>query len=67
MDLKALKKDLLGEYRFQTELHAHTSDASSCSQVSPEDMAVIYKNLGYDAVTIANHFIYEYEGLTKMK
>lgn len=65
MDLKALKKELLGEYRFQTELHAHTTDASSCSQVPPEDMAVIYKNLGYDAVTIANHFIYEYEGLTK--
>ncbi len=65
MDIKALKTQLLNEYRYQIELHAHTSPASSCSQIPPEDMAVIYKNLGYDAVTIANHFIYEYQGLSK--
>lgn len=65
MDITKLKSDLLSKYSFQIELHAHTSPASSCSQIPPEDMADIYKGLGYDAVTIANHFIYEYQGLTK--
>ena len=65
MNIKDLKASLLKEYSFQTELHAHTSPASSCSQVSPEEMAETYKKLGYDAVTIANHFVYEYQGLSK--
>ncbi len=65
MDIKKIKSELLNEYGFQIELHAHTSPASSCSEIPPEDMAEIYKNLGYDAVTIANHFVYEYQGLTK--
>ncbi len=65
MNIKDLKASLLKEYSFQTELHAHTSPASSCSQVLPEEMAETYKKLGYDAVTIANHFVYEYQGLSK--
>lgn len=65
MDIKALKNELLKEYKYQIELHAHTSPASSCSQIPPEEMAEIYKGLGYDAVTIANHFIFEYQGLSK--
>ncbi len=65
MDIKALKNDLLKEYCYRTELHAHTSPASSCSEVSPEDVVTIYKNLGYDAVTIANHFSFEYQNSDK--
>lgn len=65
MSIAEIKNQLLSEYKYQVELHAHTSPASSCSQIEPEDMADTYKALGYDAVTIANHFIYEYEGLTK--
>ncbi len=61
MNLKTLKNDLLKEYCYRTELHAHTSPASSCSEVSPEDVVTIYKNLGYDAVTIANHFSFNYQ------
>lgn len=61
MELKELKKELLNEYKYRIELHAHTSPGSSCSQVPAEDMAVIYKNLGYDAVTIANHFVFGYQ------
>ena len=57
MDIKALKNDLLKEYCYRTELHAHTSPASSCSEIAPEDVIEIYKNLGYDAVTIANRII----------
>lgn len=65
MDIKTLKTELLNEYKYQIELHAHTSPASSCSQILPEDLAVIYKNLGYDAVTVANHFMYKYQNLSK--
>lgn len=65
MDLKALKNDLLKEYKYRTELHAHTSPASSCSEIAPEDVVEIYKNLGYDAVTIANHFTYGYQNSDK--
>ncbi|MBR3767158.1 MAG: PHP domain-containing protein [Clostridia bacterium] len=65
MDIKKLKKELIKEYKYQIELHAHTSPASGCSQISPKEMAETYKNLGYDAVTIANHFVHEYHGLSK--
>lgn len=65
MDIKSIKTQLLSEYKYQTELHAHTSPASSCSQIAPEDVAVIYKNLGYDAVTVANHFLFEYQDSLK--
>lgn len=65
MDIKELKKSLLQEYKFRTELHAHTSPASSCSEIPAEEVAVIYKELGFDAVTIANHFSFEYQNSTK--
>lgn len=65
MNLKTLKNDLLKEYCYRTELHAHTSPASSCSEISPEDVVTIYKNLGYDAVTIANHFTFNYQDSDK--
>ncbi len=65
MDIKKLKEELLSEYKFQIELHAHTSPASSCSQIPPKMLAEIYKGLGYNAVTMANHFTFEYCGLSK--
>ncbi len=67
MDIKTLKESLTAEYKYRTELHAHTSPASSCSEIPPEDLAVIYKELGYNAVTVANHFSYEYQDSTKQQ
>ncbi len=67
MDIKNLKNQLLSTYKYQIELHAHTSPASSCSQILPEMMAKTYKELGYSAVTVANHFVYEYQSLTKIQ
>ncbi len=61
MDIKTIKNDLLKEYCYRTELHAHTSPASSCSEIPPEDVVTIYKDLGYSAVTIANHFTFNYQ------
>lgn len=67
MDIKTLKNELLNEYKYRTELHAHTSPASSCSQIPPEELAIIYKSLGYDAVTVANHFCFEYQNSDKQQ
>ncbi len=58
MDTKTLKANLIQEYKYRIELHAHTSGASSCSQISPEMMANKYAELGYDGIVITNHFIY---------
>lgn len=44
------------EYRYRIELHAHTSPASSCSEISPEQLVNTYKENGCDAVCITNHF-----------
>ena len=52
-----LKEKLVKKYRYRTELHAHTSPASPCSEISPEEMAKTYHEKGYDAVVVANHFI----------
>jgi len=53
-------------YKYKTELHAHTSPASSCSQILPHEMAETYHKKGYDAVVIANHFYAKaLEGCTK--
>ncbi len=47
------------EYKYKTELHAHTSPASGCSQITPEYMVKAYKALGYTCVALTNHFIFD--------
>ncbi len=59
MNLQKLKSKLLAKYKYQIELHAHTFPVSGCSQISPKDMVDTYNKLGYDAVTITNHFMYQ--------
>lgn len=46
----------LNNYKYKTELHAHTSPASPCSQIPPEDEVRIYAELGYTSIVISNHF-----------
>ena len=65
MTSQEYKNKLLSDYKYRIELHAHTSPASGCSQILPEEMALTYKKLGYDAVTITNHFIYQTKGIEK--
>lgn len=45
----------INDYKYRIELHAHTSPVSGCSSISPERMAQVHKELGYDAVVITNH------------
>ena len=65
MNLKELKNELLSQYKYQIELHAHTFPVSGCSQVSPEEMVTTYKKLGYAAVAITNHFMYQHNRILK--
>ncbi len=65
MNLKELKSELLTQYKYQIELHAHTFPVSECSQVSPKDMVETYKNLGYDAIAITNHLMYQHNRISK--
>lgn len=52
---------MLEEYKYKTELHAHTKPASGCSEILPERMVEIYKNLGFETVVLTNHFVYSDE------
>lgn len=44
------------QYKFTTELHLHTSPASTCSDIPPVQAVEIYKALGYDSIVVCNHF-----------
>lgn len=59
MELKNLKNELLNLYSHKIELHAHTSPVSPCSEISPCEMIETYKKLGYSAITVTNHFMYQ--------
>lgn len=48
--------DLVKEYPFKIELHAHTKPVSGCSDIFPEELVHTYAALGYDAVVLTNHF-----------
>ena len=57
MDIKQLKEIIAAEYPYRIELHAHTTPASKCSEITPQQMVETYKNLGFDALVLTNHFI----------
>ena len=38
------------------DLHVHTSEISLCGHVSARDTVRLYKEAGYDAIVITNHF-----------
>lgn len=46
----------ISQYKYKTELHAHTSPSSYCSEISPEEAVRTYAMLGYDTIVISNHF-----------
>lgn len=47
------------KYKYRIELHAHSSPASGCSEISPEKLVQTYHDIGCQAVTITNHFTYD--------
>ena len=48
--------------RYKTELHAHTSPVSGCSDIDAKKLVEIYKENGYDSVVITNHFTTKLNG-----
>jgi len=38
------------------DLHVHTSEISSCGEMTAKEMVTLYKKAGYDAICITNHF-----------
>ena len=53
-----LKKYLTEKYSYKIEMHAHSNPASRCSEIPPEDLVRHYKDKGYDAVVLTNHFVH---------
>ena len=41
---------------FKTELHTHSSPASSCADFEPRKVVELYKETGYDSLVLTNHF-----------
>ena len=58
MNSKELKKQLQDHFCHRVELHTHSKPMSNCSSAEPKELVAKYKELGYSAVTLANHFIY---------
>ena len=58
--------DLCGQCRLKVGLHTHTTITDG--RKSPEEAAVIYREAGYDAIALTDHWVYhaggEIEGLT---
>lgn len=52
----------VGDDNMKIELHFHTSEVSPCGCVGAEDGIKLYKEYGYDAVVVTDHFSpYVYE------
>ena len=52
----SIKEELLKEYPYKTELHAHALPVSRCSEFEPKALAQIYAAVGVDSLVLTNHF-----------
>ncbi len=50
------------EGKFKYETHLHTSESSACGKNTGVEMARVYKEAGYDAIIVTDHF---YRGNTR--
>ncbi|GHU38017.1 hypothetical protein FACS1894105_11280 [Clostridia bacterium] len=50
--------------KYKIELHCHSKEVSGCSSVSSADAVRLYKDKGYDALTITDHY---YDGFFERK
>lgn len=49
----------IDEYKYKTELHAHSSEVSWCGRVCAAELVRLYAARGADAVVLTNHFFYD--------
>ena len=50
------------EKYYKTELHAHTSPVSACSDIEAKKLVEIYKENGYDSLAVTNQFTVQLQG-----
>ena len=55
--MKNFKENLLEEYKYKIELHAHTKPVSGCSEIPCAEFAEKFIGYGYDGVVVTNHFM----------
>ena len=51
-----IKEELLREYRYKAELHAHALPISRCSEFEPAALVEVYRKVGVDTLVLTNHF-----------
>ena len=51
-----MQEQLYQQYPYKIEMHTHSSPASHCSEIVPERVVELYKEKGYDAIVLTNHF-----------
>lgn len=55
-----------GQYKYYTELHAHTKPVSRCSEITAARLIELYKKTNANAVVLTNHFTPElFYGISK--
>ena len=55
-----IKQKLIDLYPYKAELHAHSSPASTCSEVPAEDGVKLYAQKGYSVIAFTNHLFLNY-------
>ena len=56
MQYPALKQQLLCQYPYKVELHAHCSPASPCGDLPAAEVVRIFHDCGYHGMALTNHF-----------
>ena len=51
-----MKQQILQQYPYRIELHAHTCPCSGCGKLKPEELVRLYHEKGYHGVVLTNHF-----------
>ena len=53
-------RDMFGNNRMKINLHTHTTQSDG--RRTPEEAAKIYKDAGYDAIALTDHYFFTEEG-----
>lgn len=56
--LQGLKQQLMAEYPYPFELHAHSNPASGCSELSPAELVERCKAAGASGLVLTNHAVW---------
>lgn len=51
-----MQKDLFGKTRYRVNLHTHTTVTDGAK--SPEEVIQLYRDAGYDAIALTDHWVY---------